>query len=180
MTTNDYYIEAVRTWQQSNKNLKHFAECCAMVDGKRTAALAADCKASVDTIQNYRNAYILYQQLVTNLETSEPARIWDEANVSLWVKAAQLKTRLGLSLEKVFEYLQTANEHNMTREQMAAVVDEKENKVPQWLRRIRHAIRILFPTRDDWKTEMPMEKRTRYEEATGRYVKELQAIAEEE
>lgn len=176
----DYYIEAVRTWQQANKDLKHFAECCAKVHGNKTQALAQDCKVSVDTIENYRNAFILYQQIKIMEETSEPARIWIESNITLWVKAHQLKERLKLSLEKTFEYLQIASVHNMTRESFAAHVDEKENKTPKWIRRIRHAISILFPSKDDWKTEMPIEKRTRYEEATARYVEELREIAETE
>lgn len=177
---NDYYIEAVRTWQQANKDLKKFSQCCAMVDGRRTQALAQDCKVSVDTIENYRNAYILYQQIDIELETSEPVRIWDEANIALWVKAHHLKTRLKLSNEVIFDYLKTASEHNMTRESFAAHVDEKENDTPKWIRRIRHAIHVLFPSRNDWKTEMPIEKRTRYDEATARYVEELKEIAESE
>lgn len=176
----DHYTEAVRIWQQANKDLKHFSMCCALVDGRRTAFLAQDCKVSVDTIENYRNAYILFQHLQINLETSEPARIWEEANISLWVKAAQLKKRLNLSVAKTFEYLQTASDENMTRESFAAHVDEKENDTPKWIRRILHAVRILKPSKDDWKTEMPIEKRTRYEQATARYVGELEEIAQSE
>jgi len=177
MNNNDYYLAAVAAMEGANKKLKLFAECCYHVSDRQTLALALDCKCSVDTVENYRRAYYLYT--VLGGDDSEPARqVWEHAPAALWVKAAQLWTRLELSPEKVFEYLETASEEGMTREQMAAVVDEKENHTPKWVRGIRHAIRFLTSSKNSWKTELPMDVRTRYDKAVDNFTKELQAIAE--
>lgn len=176
MNTQEYYLEAVRAWQQANRNLKHFAECCAKVSGAQTEALAADCKVSIDTIESYRRAYWLYEEL---MDKSERARIWEQANITLWVKAAQLRTRFDLSLEKTWDYLEIANDVHMTRESFAAHVDEKENNTPKWIRRLRQAIRFLAPSKNDYKSDMPPELQTRYEQAVTAFVSELQAIAGE-
>lgn len=176
----DYYIEAVSTWQQSDKNLKHFAECCANVDGNRTLALAQDCKCSVDTIENYRRAYRLYYFLEVEIESEPVRKLWQSAHISLWVRAAKLQKSLNLSNAKTMEYLQIASEEGMSRETFAAHVDTKENHTPQWIRRIRHAARILFPAKNDWVEEIPLERRERYRKATDWYISELEAIAEAE
>jgi len=174
----DHHIEAVRAWRQANKDLKHFAECCWHVDESDTKAVADDCKCSHDTVTNYRNAYGLY--LDFGGDGYEPARnIWEEANIALWVKAARLRSSLELSNWKTWEYLQTAALEGMTREQLGAHVGEKENDTPHWLRRLRSVIRMLMPARADWKTELPPEKRARYEKAVAEFTAELKAIAED-
>ncbi len=176
MKQNDYYLEAVRTWHEMGKKGKHFAECCWHVSDRQTKALAEDCGCSSDTIENYRNAYALYQ--------ATPERIgsvlWDSASVQLWVKAAQLKSRLELSVDVTMEYLQTASTHNMNRNQLAAHVDEKENHTPKWIRRLRSAIKFLAPSKDDYKSpDMPEQARERYDKAVTWFVGELEAIANE-
>jgi len=182
LTKVDYYTEAVRAWQNANRNLKLFAKCCAQVNDRQTKALAADCKVKEDTIENYRLAYWLYTEIqgMAHENASEPDRIWEEANISLWVKAARLRTSLKLPLAKAWDYLKTAADEGMTREQLGAHVDEKENDTPHWLRRLRSVIRMLMPARDDWKTELPPEKRERYERAVEQFTAELKAIAEDD
>ena len=177
--TPDYYILAVSAWQQANRSLKHFAECCYHVSDRQTQVLAQDCGCSVDTIENYRNAYTLYTEL--GGDTSEPARkLWEHSSIALWVKAAQLRIRLSLSTDKILDYLQTASENNMTREQFAAQVDNAENDTPMWLRRLRSAIKFLKPSRDDYKgADMPPEVRERYDKAVEWFVSELEQIAGE-
>jgi len=178
MNTNDYYIEAVSAWQQANRNLKHFAECCYHVSGTATQALAQDCGCSVDTIENYRNAYTLFIEL--DGEISERVRkFWGQANISLWIKAAQIRIRLYLPLSTIWEYLQTATLEHMTRETFAAHVDEKENDTPKWIRRLKSAIRFLAPSRYDYKSEMPPLLQRRYDQAVAVFVAELEAIAGE-
>jgi hypothetical protein len=177
MNENYCYMEAVRAWQNANRNLKHFAECCYYVADRQTLALAQDCKCSVDTIENYRNSYALYMSLGGS--DSEPVReCWEEANAALWVKAAQLRSRLELPLDKTWEYLQTATVENMTRESFAAHVDERENDTPKWIRRLRSAIRFLTPSKDDYKSGMPPELQERYDRAVAAFVAELEEIAE--
>jgi len=175
----DHYVEAVRLWQASNKNMRLFAQCCAMVDGRKTSALAADCKVSVDFIEAHRNAYRLYCEIKTNIELPLVTEVWDKANEGLWVKAAQLRTRLDMTLDKTWDYLQIASDEGMSRETFAAHVDTKENHTPQWLRRLKWVASKLFPSKDDWKTEMPIEKRERYDHAVAVFTAELKAIAEE-
>ena len=176
LTEQEYYLEAVRAWQNSNKNLKHFAECCYHVSDRATQALAKDCGCSVDTIENYRNAWTLHLELG---ESERVRKAWDSATIALWVKAAQLRQRLEMTPERTFEYLETAIQSNMTRESFAAHVDTKENKTPQWIRRLKAAISHLRPSRDDWKTEMPFELRQRYDKAVSRFTAELEEIAQE-
>ncbi len=177
MNTQDYYLEAVRTWKDMNKKGKHFAECCWHVSDRQTKALAEDCGCSADTIENYRNAYTLYQQITSERVGS---LLWDSASIQLWVKAAQLKSRLGLSVGVTAEYLRTAAAHNMNRNQLAAHVDEKENHVPKWIRRLRSAIKFLSPSKDDYKSpDMPVQARERYDKAVEWFVGELEAIASE-
>jgi len=172
----NYYFEAVRTWQQNDKNLKKFSYLCAMVDGRETASLAEDCGVSVDTIEQYRNAWRLYYMM--GGEESDPARkLWESASIMLWKKAAQFWGRLDLSIETITDYLETGNEHNMTREQFSAHIDEKENDTPKWIRRLQHAIKFLRPSRNDYKSEMPPHVQKRYDEAVEVFVNELQQIA---
>ena len=186
MNTNDYYMEAVRTYQEINKNYKHFSECCYRVHNRQTQELAQDCGCSVDTIENYRNAYTLYIEMggpliQTEGYASEPVRkCWEKANIALWVKAAQLRIRLNLSLNKTWDYLQTASLANMTRESFAAHIDEKENATPKWIRRLQSVIRFLSPSKYDYKSELPPEMQERYDRAVSAFVAELQEIAQAE
>lgn len=178
---NDYYLEAVATAQELSKKQKHFAECCANVSGKRTQALAQDCGLSVDSIEQYRNTYFLYTTLQDYFRTSERVRkLWETAPFHLWRVAAQLHVRLNLSLDKTLEYLATAGKQRMTREQFAAHVDEKENDTPKWKRRLLSAMRLLKPSKDDYKSEMPPKAQARYEQWISYSARELEEIAEME
>lgn len=174
MKQDEYFFEAVKSWRQANKNLKHFAECCWHVSDRQTLALAQDCGCSPDTIANYRNAYVLFVELEGYRTRSA---VWEKSPIALWVKAAQLRTRLNLSLAKTWDYLQTASEEGMTREQLAAHVDSVENNTPRWIRRLRSAIRFLSPSKDDWKIEMDMGQRERYDRAVIAFVAELEEIS---
>ena len=89
-----------------------------------------------------------------------------------------MRTRLDMTVEKTFDYLQIAAADNMTRETFAAHVDGKENKTPQWIRRLQSAIRHLRPSKDDWKTDMPPETRERYDAAVEWFTHELEEIAQ--
>lgn len=172
----DWHIRAVSFWKKANADLKLFSEACYNVD--RKDALAADCKCSVRTIQFYAAAWSLYQELLREYGSETVSLMWERGEISLWRKAPQLRSTLNLSLETTREYLEIAIENNMTRESFSAHVDTKENKTPQWLRRLRSAIRSLSISKDDWKTELPIEKRERYEKAVAWFVAELQEIAE--
>lgn len=172
----EYYIEAVHTYQQANKNLKHFAYLCAMVDGKKTAALADDCKCSVDTIEQYRNAYVLRMRMEIELESEHVRKLWESVNIDVWKKAAQLWSRLDLTTSQMSEYLIVADEHGMSRDSFAAHVDEKENKLPKWIRVIRGIARSL--RRDDWMTEIPHSLRDEYVEKRDALASVLERIAE--
>lgn len=175
-TENDYYTEAVRSYQQANKNLKHFAECCAHLADDRLPSLAVDCGVSQKTVNNYRDAYLLYVELGRNVEAV--SKLWQTGNISLWVKAAQLQTQLNLPSDKIEEYLGIAVDNSMTRESFAAHVDEAENHTPKWIRRLQQAIRFLKPTRSDYKADMPPILQERYDAAVAAFVAELEAIAE--
>ena len=178
----DYYTAAVSKWQGANRDLKKFAEYAAQVSGHRTAALAADIRRSVDTVENYRNAWLLYQRLIRAelIAPSELARMWEVADISIWVKATQLQKRLDLRLLTIQDYISAAVDGGMTREQFGAAVDDKENLTPPWLRRLRRVVALLIGGREDWMTEMPIEKRARYTAAADRFAAELQTIAESE
>lgn len=174
MNSKYYYIEAVRTWQDVNRKLKHFAECCYHVSNRETRALAEDCGCSVDTIENYRNAWTLYTEL--GGEKSERfGFLWDTASISLWVKAAQMRRKLEIPLERTADYLETAIKEDMTRDQFAAVVDEKENKTPKWARALQSVAAKLSTIEARWVTSMPDDKRERYHKA----VRDFQAALEE-
>jgi hypothetical protein len=173
----NYYLEAVSAYQQANKSLKHFAECCYHVSDRETKALAQDCKCSVDTIENYRNAYTLFIEL--GGETSEPVRkLWERTNIALWVKAAQLRIRLSLSLPTTQDYLETASRNNMTRESFAAHVDEKENNTPKWIRRLQSVISRLAPIKQDYRSEIPAELQTEFDAALDEFIRRLQKLLE--
>lgn len=176
MTEQDWHITAVNAWQNANRNLKQFAEACANVSNHKTAALAADCGCSVDTVERYRNAWKLYQELEReNFRTVR--KLWEDGNIALWRKAPELRARLGLSLEKTYDYLQTGIENGMSRETFSAHIDEKENTTPKWLRVLQRVTDLL--RRDDWMVEMPIEKRERYEQARERFTAELEEIGRE-
>lgn len=175
----DWHIQAVSAWQSANKNLKNFARCCYHVSDEGTKALAQDCGCSHDTVNNYRNAYDLYLQV--GGDANELVRKqWDSAAIALWVKAAQLQGRLELTTAQTYEYLETAIDHHMTRESFAAHVDNKENDTPQWIRRLKSAIRFLTPSKNDFKSEMPPQVQSRYDKAVAVFVAELEAIAQVE
>lgn len=160
-------------WQAANRDLKLFAECCYHVSGRETAALAADCGLSVDAIEGYRLAYALKIELDGIRAGSE---VWEKSNISLWVKAARMRRSLGMDLEKIAEYLEVAANEQMTREQFAAHVDEKENRIPRWARRLNTIWKSLQKMNDDYKSEMPPPIRERYERAVKAFAEELEAI----
>lgn len=174
----DWHIQAVALWQKTNANLKLFSEACYNVNNKE--ALAEDCKCNVRTIQYYAAAWSLYQELIREYGNETVSLMWERGEIALWRKAPQLRSTLNLSLEKTYEYLGGAIEHDMTREQMAAHVDGKENKTPQWIRRLKSAIRFLTPSRNDYKSEMPPQLQSRYDKAVSDFVAELEAIAQAE
>lgn len=169
----EYYIEAVRAYQGADKNLKHFAECCAKVEGKRTAALAADCKCSVDTIERYRNAYRLYYMMGVELESERCGSLWKAAPIGVWCAASKLKDEHNLTMAQTLEYIETGK--NMNSKSFSAHVDEKESKIPKWIKRLRSVAKMLKT--GDWMTEMSADNRERYERAVEAFKAELEAIA---
>ena len=177
LSEDDYYAEAVRTRGAADKNLKHFAECCANVSNKRTAALAADCKCSPDTIESYRNAYRLAYRLMVEQESEHARKLWEDAPIELWKAAAKLAKQYNLDNETIYEYLTIGNEHGMSRESFSAHVDEKENHVPKWIRSLKQINRLLL--RDDWATEIPYELQDEYRQAKEHFANVLERIAQE-
>jgi hypothetical protein len=177
-TQNDYYREAVELSQRIDKDFKRFSFCCAQVSGKRTGSLAADCKMSVATIEKYRNAYALKVRFEIDHRPSERVtKLWNAAPMSLWRKAAELESSLGLSLDKIWDYLETASEYGMTRESFSAHIDEKENHTPKWIRRLQSAIRFLKPLRDDYKgADMPPEIRTEFDRLVAEFATGLERL----
>ena len=112
------FESAVKAWQTSNKNLKEFARCCAMVDDKETARLARACNnLSVDTIENYRRAYRLYY---AHIESDTYQKMWDEMNISMFVTAA--KAQKDYQPAELTSKLAEAYECEYTVEQFRAVL----------------------------------------------------------
>ncbi len=175
MNQQEYHFEGVRAWQNADKNLKLFAECCYNVHNKQ--ALASDCGCDIRTVQYYAAAWSLYQEFIR--EYGETVSfLWERGQIQLWRKAPELRKNLDLSLEQTREYLSEAITENMTRESFSAHVDEKENHTPKWIRRLQSAIKHLKPSKDDWKTDMPFELRQKYDRAVSRFVAELEEIAQ--
>jgi len=175
MNQQEYYFEAVQAWKNINKYGKHFAECCYHVEDKNS--LAVDCGCSVRTIQYYAAAWSLYQEMVYEFQNETVSLMWEQGEIQLWRKAPELRKQLGLSLEQTKEYLATAISENMTRESFSAHVDEKENKIPKWIRRLQDIARKLRPMKYDWKTEIPVTYRAEFEQATEQYAAVLEKIA---
>ena len=171
----DYHREAVETWQQANRNLKHFAACCAMVSGKKTAALAADCGLSPDSIELYRNVYSLYYR---NMESEPVRKLWETAPMHIWRAAVKMQKTYNLTDEEAIEYIHTGKD--MTRESFSAHVDNKENKLPQWVRRFKRLGRTISRMLGDWMTEIPAGKREQFQQAADNFAQELQKIMENE
>ena len=178
MNQNDYYIWAVTAWQNGDKQYKRFAECCYYVADRETQALAADCKCSVDTIERYRNAYTLFLEL-GGAENPTCAEVWEQANISLWVKAASLRRKLNITSAQIFDYLRTASENGMTREQMAANVEEIESHIPQWVRRITGVIKSLNKSLTDYKSDLTPEQQEKYQAAVTRFMADLEELMAE-
>jgi hypothetical protein len=174
MNNEEYYFEGVIAWQDANKNLKHFAECCYHVPNR--TALAADCKCSPRTVEYYAAAWSLYQELLREYGETV-SRLWEDGEISLWRKSPQLRSTLHLSLEKTYEYIKTAIANSMTREQLAAHVDNAENDTPRWIRRLQSIIRLISPSKWDYKSELPPEVHVRYDCAVAAFVAALEEIA---
>ena len=175
----DHYATAINAWYGANSDLKVFAEACALVDGSLTAALASDCKLSVDSIEGYRNAARLLHEMQTQIETpSETYRIWREANVSLWVAAA--KHRGAHPLEKLHEYLTDAVNNRSTVEAFRVMLDSKGGR-PDWERRLKTIIRSLGRFRTDYKgVDMPEAVRVELDAAVSEFETALARIAQME
>ena len=167
----DYYRDAVLTWQQANKNLKNFSACCAMVDGKQTAALASDCGLTPDSIEQYRNVYSLYYR---NMESEPVRKLWELAPMHIWRVAVKLQSRYDLTDEQVIEYIETGKD--MTRQSFMAHIECKESTEPQWIRRFRSIGKTLSKMLGDWMTEIPAPKRERFQHAADEFAKALQEI----
>jgi len=176
----DYYHEAVRTWQQADKNLKLFSECCAFVSNKYTASLADDCGVSVDTIERYRNMYKMYRWLDTHIESERVRKLWEGASVAIWRKCAEFWIRYDLNPDTVLEYLQTGKDSNMTRESFSAHVEEMHNKLPGWLRHLKKAVSYLRKLSGDFKSELPPEFQDEFDELSDRFADLLERAAKVE
>ena len=174
----DYYFEAVRSWQSGNKTYWHFAECAAQVDDRRTAALAADCGVSVDTVEVYRRAYKLFYEMTVNFETSDIYRMREHSNISLWIAAA--KRRSHHDLKTLKDYLQMATDEKMTVEQLRVELDSRSAVKPEWTKRLQGLIKTLFKLRTDWKTEIPATKRDEFENWLLGFERWVKALAEED
>jgi len=178
ITEDDWYAAAVLAKQRADRNLKQFAEACSHVSDRRTAALAADCGCSPDTIERYRAAWNLYQEIGRVAKFRTVRKLWETGSLALWRKAPELRTRYALTLEQTWEYLQTGIEHRMSRDSFSAHVDEKENDTPKWIRRLQHAIRVIAPIRNDYREEMPPDIRAEFDAAVDEFSARLTAIVE--
>ena len=174
--TDAHYFEAVRLWGEGEKSRRLFAYECAMVEGKHTSALAADCRLSVATIGDYRNAYILAYAL--DLELSETSQMWNGLNISLWVAAA--RKRSSIPDEALRGYLNDAMVTGCTVESFRVILDNHNRTKPEWVTRLTRMVKSLGKLITDWKPEMSPELRARFDKATAWYAKELQEIAEAE
>ena len=123
-----HHSEAVRLWQEGDQARKLFARECAMVSGRRTQALADDCRVSVDTIENHRNAYRLAYAL--DLETSDTNRIWEGAGIALWIAAA--KKRETIPDETLRGYLSDALANGTTAEAFRLLLENHNRTKPEW------------------------------------------------
>lgn len=174
----DFYLEAVRAWQGSNRNLWHFAECAAQVSNHQTAALAADCRLSIDTVENYRNAYKLFYRMTVNFEESDIYRMREQTNISLWVAAAKRGKAHDITTLK--DYIQIAASEGMTVEQLRVELDSRSATKPEWTKRLQGLVKMLFKLRTDWKTEIPGDKRDEFENWLLGFEKWVKELAEEE
>ena len=173
MNQADWHIKAVTHWQKSQKDLKLFSEACYNVENK--LPLADDCQCSVRTVQLYAAAWSLYQEMGREFTNETVSHLWEKGEISLWRKAPQLRSTLGLSLKKTYKYLETAIADGVNRDQFAAVVDGKENKSPVWERVLQSVVKRL--SSPAWITSMPTDKRKRYEAAVTWFANELLEIA---
>jgi hypothetical protein len=173
---NDHYIDAVRFWNEGEKSKKLFAYECAMVEGRHTLALAQDCRVSIDTIEAYRNAYKLFYAF--DIESDTSRKLWDGANISLFVDAA--KRRNSIHDSALFDYLSDAVTNGATVEALRVVLDNHNRTKPEWTTRLAKLIKTLFKLRTDYKSELPESLRERFENAVHVFELELSAISEVE
>lgn len=171
-----HHSEAVRLWREGDQARKLFARECAMVSGRRTQALADDCRVSVDTIENHRNAYRLAYAL--DLETSDTNRIWEGVGIALWIAAA--KKRETIPDETLRGYLSDALANGTTIEAFRLLLENHNRTKPEWSSRLKRIVRQLFKLRTDFKNEFPAAARERFENAVQAFEREMQEIAQME
>ena len=171
-----HYGEAVRLWQEGDQTRKLFAYECAMVDGRRTLALAQDCRVSVDTIENHRNAYRLAYAL--DLETSDTNRIWEGVGITLWIHAA--KKRGEISDETLRSYLNDALDNGTTPEAFRVLLNNHNRSNPEWASRLLRIAKYLLNFRRDYKAGLPLTVQERFENAARAFESELEHIAQME
>jgi hypothetical protein len=179
MTTHDvsevHYAAAVISWFAGDKGYKLFAEEAAQVADRQTKALADDCHVSPDTIESYRNAARLRHELEAQVETPEVSRVWQDANISLWIAAA--KRRKAFELDKLFDCLKDATDNGSTVEQFRVYLDGISKPGAEWERRLSRLVRGFGKLVTDWKTELPPPARERLERLAEHVESELREIA---
>lgn len=178
MNEQEYYIAGVAAAQEISRKSKFFAECCFHVGGRLTLAFSQDCGWSVDTIERYRNAYTLFLEL-GGAENPTCAGV----RLSFRRNAAAFTHRLIFACShtpaQIFDYLRTASENGMTREQMAANVEEIESHIPQWVRRITGVIKSLTKSLTDYKSDLTPEQQEKYQAAVTRFMEDLEELMTE-
>jgi hypothetical protein len=129
----------------------------------------------VDTIEQYRNAYKLFYYLGTHIESEQVRKLWDARPIEIWKSAAKAWGRYDPTPYTLIGYLEDAE--NMSRESFSAHIDEKENKTPKWLRRLKTFARGLRNMGNDWKTEIEPDLRDEFDDWTKQGADLLERIA---
>lgn len=178
----NHYDNAVSYWDGHNKNLQKFAESCAFVSGKDTARLAAEIRVSPDTVESYRNTYRMYRAILSHIEDPEIDRLWRETNISIWTRAAKIRSASGMSYEKIYGYIATAFAKGMTVERFGVYVEQEERGryVAKWVRQlITFSKKIKNYFDGKFMEQVPQDKQERLRNLMVYVTEELAAIAGE-
>ncbi len=164
---------AVDAYRKSRGSLKVFAKHAARVDGEKTRALAEKCECSVDKVENHRRAYRLYYALGRELETPDIHRMWVDRDVGIFVEAAKIKDKWGLTNAQIYEDMQDGE--GMSIEAFRALVNAKYDTRPEWQVRLQ-TIRKKVDRFYAYIPEMPPDLQVELQKAFDEFGERLERI----
>ena len=175
----DHYSLAVISWHEASEKRRMFALQVSLLDKDRYQELADQLLISKETVITYANAYKLYYEMQRQFENREIDELWNELYPQIWVGAAKHQSKYNLSFRKILGYLRNVRDNNLSVDAFRELIDEKENPLPKWIRRIIQVAKVADAfLRGDYMSEMSPEEQEEVRNIIDDFTNRMTKLAE--